>query len=199
MAGAVLFDLFGVIACPQSAEGRERLVRTAGVPATGFWDAYWGLRSPYDRGKLTGPAYWDGVAAALGTRFDARRTAALVAADVDSWSAVDPSMVALVGELAAQGRRIGLLSNIPEELAVHYETRHTWLRHFRVRALSCRTGRAKPDPDAYHGCRDALGGDPARILFVDDRRENVRAAEAAGMRGHLFTTPARLRERLTEM
>ncbi|MFG2301223.1 HAD-IA family hydrolase [Actinacidiphila glaucinigra] len=63
--------------------------------------------------------------------------------------------------------------------------------------MSCRTGHATPDPAAYRWCRDALREDPARILFVDDRPENVRAAEAAGMRGHLFTGPARLRERLS--
>lgn len=137
------------------------------------------------------------VAAALGTRFDGRRTEALIAADVDSWSGVDPSMVAFVEELASLGCRIGLLSNVPGELAAHYEARHAWLRHFHVCALSCRTGHAKPDPAAYRWCRDALREDPARILFVDDRPENVRAAEAAGMRGHLFTGPARLRERLS--
>ncbi|WP_329183522.1 HAD-IA family hydrolase [Actinacidiphila glaucinigra] len=54
-----------------------------------------------------------------------------------------------------------------------------------------------PDPAAYRWCRDALREDPARILFVDDRPENIRAAQAAGMRGHLFTGPARLRERLS--
>ncbi|WP_326570733.1 HAD family phosphatase [Actinacidiphila glaucinigra] len=199
MRSTVLFDLFGVIACRQSAEGRERLERLVlapGVPATRFWDAYWGLRPPYDRGELTGSAYWGGVAAALGTRFDSRRAETLIAADVDSWSAVDPPMVALVEELASQGCRIGLLSNIPEELAAHYEARHAWLRHFQVRALSCRTGQAKPDPAAYHWCRDALREDPARILFVDDRPENIHAARAAGMRGHLFTTPARFRRHL---
>ncbi len=39
MTGTVLFDLFGVIAHHQSAEGNHRLARTAGVPAPAFWDA----------------------------------------------------------------------------------------------------------------------------------------------------------------
>ncbi|WP_309240363.1 HAD-IA family hydrolase [Actinomadura sp. J1-007] len=94
------------------------------------------------------------------------------------------------------GRRIALLSNIPEELACRYEERHAWLGHFEVRAFSCRIGHAKPEPGAYRWCQEALGDRPDRILFVDDREENIRAAEAAGMRGHLFTTPDRLREHL---
>ena len=196
MAGTVLFDLFGVIARHQSAEGRDRLVRAAGVPAPAFWDAYWALRPSYDRGETTGPGYWRRVADALGTRFDDRRIAELVEADVAGWSAVDDTMVALVEELAAAGRSVALLSNIPEEPAAHYEAHHTWLRHLRVRAFSCRIGHVKPEPEAYRWCRRALHEEPDRILFVDDRPENVRAAEATGMRGHLFTTPARLRESL---
>jgi putative hydrolase of the HAD superfamily len=137
------------------------------------------------------------VAGSLGTAFGDRRIADLIAADIDSWSAVDDEMVDVVGELAASGRWLGLLSNIPEELAAYYETHHhRWLAHFRVRAFSCRIGHAKPQPDAYLWCRQALGPAPGGILFVDDRQENVRTAEAVGMRGHLFTTPARLRAAL---
>ncbi|MFE0171202.1 HAD family hydrolase [Streptomyces sp. NPDC059002] len=193
-AHTLLFDMFGVIARHQSQDGKDRLARVAGAPEAAFWDAYWGVRQPYDRGDVTGPAYWRSVADALGTRFDEERIARLVEADIASWSAVDDTMVALIAELAAAGRPIALLSNIPEELTAHYEERHFWLKHFRVRAFSCRIGHAKPEPGAYLWCLDALDAAPESVLFVDDREENIRAAEAVGMRGHLFTSPARLRE-----
>ncbi|MFH8484564.1 HAD family hydrolase [Streptomyces longisporoflavus] len=192
----VLFDLFGVIARHQSTEGKDRLVRTAGVPAPEFRDAYWGQRRPYDQGELTGPAYWNRVADALAVRFDQRRIAELIAADVASWSAVDETMVALVEELAVSGRRIALLSNIPEELALYYEAHHPWLEHFSVRAFSCRMGHAKPDPGAYRWCLQALNADPNRALFVDDREENIHAAKETGIRAHLFTGPEQLRATL---
>jgi putative hydrolase of the HAD superfamily len=193
---AVLFDLFGVIARHQSETGREELAALAGAPAGAFQDAYWALRPPYDSGELTGREYWREVAAALGTAFDDRRTAALVEAGTASWSAVDGDMVALVGEPAFAGRRIALLSTIPREPAARYEEHHPWLEHFEVRALSCRIGRAKPHPEAYRWCYRALGLAPGGVLFVDDREENVRAAEAVGMRGHLFTGPGLLRAAL---
>ncbi|MEU7576440.1 HAD family phosphatase [Streptomyces sp. NPDC041068] len=192
----VLFDMFGVIACHQSQDGKDRLAAVAGVPEPAFWEAYWGLRQPYDRGDVTGPAYWRRVADALGVDFDRERVARLVEADLASWSAVDDTMVALIEELAAGGRPIALLSNIPEELAARYEERYSWLKHFQVCAFSCRIGHAKPEPGAYRWCLEALGTEPGRVLFVDDREENIRAAEASGIRGHLFTSPARLREAL---
>lgn len=193
---AVLFDLFGVLACHQSAEGKERLVRVAGVPGADFWRAYWKRRAPYDRGDVSAAQYWLRVGEEVGARFDPERVTALVEADIASWSAVDTTMVALVEELAAAGEPLGLLSNIPQELAVHYEEHHPWLDRFDVRAFSCRIGRVKPEPEAYQWCQRALGVAPARVCFVDDRRENVRAAEAEGMCGHLFTTADRLRRDL---
>ncbi|MFE6743171.1 hypothetical protein [Streptomyces tubercidicus] len=35
--GTVLFDLFGVIARPQSTDGKARLLRTASVAAPALW------------------------------------------------------------------------------------------------------------------------------------------------------------------
>ncbi|PDP88073.1 HAD family hydrolase [Glycomyces fuscus] len=192
----VLFDMFGVLARHQSEEGRDRLVRVAGAPAPAFWEAYWARRPSYDRADVTASDYWRGVGEDLGAHFGRDRIADLVAADVASWSAVDETMVALVEELAASGRRIGLLSNIPEELAAHYEAHHPWLDNFHVRAFSCRIRRAKPEPDAYRWCQEALGVEPERILFVDDRGENVRAAQALGMGGHVFTAADGFRESL---
>jgi putative hydrolase of the HAD superfamily len=192
--GAVVFDLFGVIACHQDAAGRDALLAIAGE-GEGLWDAYWRLRPLYDRGVVTATAYWSQVAEALGTRFDEPRIRALVAADVASWSAVDPVMVALVERAAASGTRLGLLSNIPEDLAAHYERHHArWLRCFEVVAFSCRVGHAKPALDAYRWCCRALDLEPARILFIDDRAENLEAAAHLGIATHLFVDAAQVAE-----
>ncbi|MGC0403586.1 FMN phosphatase YigB (HAD superfamily) [Streptomyces sp. SAI-126] len=59
-------------------------------------------------------------------------------------------------------------------------------------AFSGRIGAAKPDPAAFHHCVTALPAAPADFLFVDDREENVRAAQAVGMNGHVFDSRAAL-------
>ncbi|MFL1381562.1 MULTISPECIES: HAD family hydrolase [unclassified Nocardiopsis] len=196
-SGAVLFDLFGVIARHQSADGKERLAATMGAadPAD-FWDAYWALRLPYDRGDLDGPSYWRAVGERLGREVDRELAAALIEADIDSWRAVDPDMVSLVERLASDGRTVGLLSNIPAELADRFEKDNPWLAAFSVRAFSGRLGVAKPEPEVYLWCLERMAVAPADTLFVDDRSENVAAAEALGMAGHLFTDRTALEARL---
>jgi FMN hydrolase / 5-amino-6-(5-phospho-D-ribitylamino)uracil phosphatase len=61
---------------------------------------------------------------------------------------------------------------------------------------SCHLGARKPDATFYDALLERVGHPPARCLFVDDRADNCRAAEAAGMRAHRFTTAADLRGRL---
>ncbi|WP_369780136.1 HAD family hydrolase [Streptomyces sp. R33] len=193
---AVLFDMFGVIARVQSAESQGVLERTAGGDPGRFWEAYWAQRAPYDRGELTGPGYWQKVCAQLGLPLDARLTADLIAADLASWSEIDQHTVDLLGHLADQGFILGLLSNIPEELAARYEATQPWLERFAVRGLSCRIGSAKPEAAAYQWCIRELGLPPEEILFVDDRADNVRAAREVGLQGHVFSSPEDLRAAL---
>ncbi|MFB7265472.1 HAD family hydrolase [Streptomyces nojiriensis] len=190
---AVLFDMFGVIARVQSPESMAVLERTAGADPDRFWAAYWSERPPYDRGEVTGPGYWQAVFAHLGISPDRRLTEELTAADLRSWSEIDRRMVDLVGRLADQGLVLGLLSNIPEDLAARYEATQPWLERFAVRGLSCRIGSAKPEPAAYEWCVRELGLPPEEILFVDDRAENVDAARRLGLQGHVFTSPEELR------
>ncbi|MEU7996374.1 HAD family phosphatase [Micromonospora sp. NPDC049060] len=129
--------------------------------------------------------------AELGTTFDDDRTTALIAADVASWASVDTDMIRLIERAAAAGVRLALLSNIPEELASHYEHHHAqWLRHFELVAFSSRIGHAKPEPAAFLWCCDRLGVPPGSVLFVDDTTVNIHAAERLGMHTHQFTEPA---------
>ncbi|WKD31355.1 HAD family hydrolase [Streptomyces xanthophaeus] len=190
---AVLFDMFGVIARVQSPESMAVLERTAGGDPDRFWEAYWSHRPPYDRGEVTGPGYWQAVCAHLGIPPDPRLTEELTAADLAGWSEIDRRMVDLLGLLADQGVTLGLLSNIPEDLAARYEATQPWLERFAVRGLSCRIGSAKPEPAAYAWCVRELGLPPGKILFVDDRAENVDAARRLGLQGHVFTSPEELR------
>jgi putative hydrolase of the HAD superfamily len=80
-----------------------------------------------------------------------------------------------------------VLSNIPADHADAFSAAQPWLRDLDHVALSGRINAAKPEPAAFHHCVTAMHAEPADFLFTDDREDNVRAARAAGMTGHLFT------------
>jgi putative hydrolase of the HAD superfamily len=193
MPRAIVFDLFGVIASTQRPEDVARIETISGVDAEPFWAAYWALRKPYDAGQ---PAtdYWAAVASRLGVRFDDETVRALVEADMESWTNVDPAMVDLVGELAAEGRTLGLLSNIVGDLVPIFEARHgEWLAYFKVLTYSCEIGVAKPDREAFEIVAGRLGVEPRDCLFIDDNETNVLAARETGMRAEVFAGPAQVR------
>ena len=54
----------------------------------------------------------------------------------------------------------------------------------------------KPDAAIYALAIERFDVDPAQCLFIDDRIENVRGAEAAGMHGHVFQDAETLRAEL---
>lgn len=191
MPDVIVFDLFGVIARRQTPAAIRRIEEIAGVPGALFWDAYWSCRPAYDAGQESA-AYWADVAGVLGAAFP--DVPALIEADLDSWTEVDDAMVALVHELADQGRTLGLLSNIISDLVPRFEARHrAWLARFDALTYSCHIGVAKPDPRAYEICADRLGVRPADVLFFDDTERNVLAARETGMRAEVFTSPDHVR------
>ncbi|WP_433230942.1 HAD family hydrolase [Actinomadura formosensis] len=191
MPDVIVFDLYGVIARTQSPEAVRRIEDIAGTSGPAFWDAYWGCRPAYDAGQESA-AYWAEVAGRLGVTFP--DVPALIEADLGSWTDVDDEMVALVRELADEGRTLGLLSNIIDDLVPRFEARHgAWLGRFDALVYSCHIGVAKPDPRAYEICAERLGVTPADAIFFDDTERNVLAAREAGMRAEVFTGPAQVR------
>lgn len=78
-----------------------------------------------------------------------------------------------------------LLSNISHYFADHaHEIPILALIDHPV--YSSRCGYVKPDPAIYRYICEAYDLEPSECLFVDDRAENVSAAEALGIHGYLF-------------
>ncbi|WP_066940687.1 HAD-IA family hydrolase [Microtetraspora fusca] len=182
----VLFDLFGVIALHQRPDALAKMAARCDAPADAFAEAYWACRPPYDAAQQSAPEYWTAVLRRLSLPVDADTIEELRLADIDSWSRVDDSMVAYVQSLR-DVTEVALLSNIPSDHADVFLAGQPWLRNLDHIALSGKINAAKPDPAAFHHCVVAMQATPADFLFVDDREENVQAAHAIGMHGHLFT------------
>lgn len=111
---------------------------------------------------------------------------------------VEGPMRELVLELKAAGLQIRILSNIYREL-------DAWLRAafpggtIDVFAPSYELGLRKPEAAAYQALIELCALPPEQIVFVDDFRENVEAAQSAGLQGILFTSEDALRKELREL
>ncbi|MER6142481.1 HAD family phosphatase [Streptomyces sparsogenes] len=182
----VLFDLFGVIARHQRPGALEKMAARCHAPTDAFTTAYWACRPPYDAGRQSAPEYWTAVLRRLSLSVDADTLEELRLTDIDSWSRVDDRMVAYV-RLLRDVAEVALLSNIPSDHADAFLAAQPWLHNLDHVAFSGKIKVAKPAPAAFHHCVDAMGAAPTDFLFVDDREENVRAARAVGMNGHVFT------------
>ena len=182
----VLFDLFGVIACHQRPGALRKMAARCHASPDAFTAAYWACRPPYDAGRQSAPEYWTAVLRRLSQPVDADTIEELRLTDIDSWSRVDDRMVAYAQSLRDVAE-VALLSNIPSDHADAFLAAQPWLHDLDHVAFSGKIKAAKPDPAAFHHCVVAMRAAPADFLFVDDRAENVRAAQATGMNGHVFT------------
>ncbi|MGD0629122.1 MAG: HAD-IA family hydrolase [Terracidiphilus sp.] len=103
----------------------------------------------------------------------------------------------ILAELAASDKcLVGVLNNEARE------TNEYRFDRFGVRALasvalsSCYLGLRKPDLAIYKRALDILGRPAGRILFIDDREENVAGAVCVGMKGIRFRGADALRASL---
>ena len=91
--------------------------------------------------------------------------------------------------LKARGVPVFALSNFGIGSFALSEGRETFLSEFDRRYISGHMGVTKPSARIYEMVEEDCGIAPERLLFVDDRAENIAAAEARGWQGHVFTSP----------
>lgn len=106
----------------------------------------------------------------------------------------------ILGELAAANQcMLGALNNEARETN-QYRFDHFGLsKLFKVALSSCYLGLRKPEPPIYRRALDILGRPAERVLFIDDRAENVAGAVAAGMRAIQFVGAETLRAELASL
>ncbi|MGH9599050.1 MAG: HAD family hydrolase [Terracidiphilus sp.] len=103
-------------------------------------------------------------------------------------------------EVSASDRcMVGALNNEARELN-EYRFRQFGLReYFQVAFSSCYVGMRKPEPAIYRRVLDILGRPTERVLFIDDRQQNVDGAAAAGMKAIRFVSAEALRGELEQL
>jgi len=94
----------------------------------------------------------------------------------------------ILQELSASNHcMIGALNNEARETNEFRFGKFHLRRYLKVALSSCYMGLRKPEPAIYRRALDVFGCPPPRVLFIDDREENVASGLAAGMKAIQFT------------
>jgi putative hydrolase of the HAD superfamily len=178
---AVLFDYGLVLSGPPDPAAWATMREITGFEEDKMHRGYWAHRNPYDRGDLTGHAYWEKVGHDGALVLTPAQIEALIAADVDLWGQINIPMLAWAQSLQRAGIPTGILSNIGDAMSAGLSARYDWIARFNSRVWSHTLNLAKPEPAIYRHAAESLHTTPANILFIDDRIENIEAALASGM------------------
>ena len=184
---AVLFDFGMVLSRPPVPAVWAEMRRVAGLDEDTLHRLYWAHRDEYDSGALSGTQYWERIAADSGRQLTPEQRHRLLALDVDLWTDMNPPMLAWVRRLHSSGFRTGILSNMPDAMAEGICRKFEWLADFHYAVWSHALRLRKPDLEIYVAATKGLGVAAGAILFIDDKEENIRAAESFGMQAILYS------------
>ena len=179
MIRVAIFDLDGVIRHfdPQRA---VTVADTYALSLDAMWDAAFAptRMRRLVTGGMTRKAWVAEVGEVLGSPEGAERWLCQV-------GVVDPAVMAVVKGIRDAGYPVGILTNGTDEIPAELDT--LGIRSDFDHVVSTwGLGVAKPDPEAYLATCKVMGVSPTEVFFTDDRAENVAAARALGLVGHLF-------------
>jgi len=187
---AVLFDYGMVLSAPPDPSAWSRILTITNLSEDVLQREYWAHRRAYDRGDLSGVAYWRQLTVKAGITLTPDQLADLIEADTDLWSQLNPPMLEWAQRLQRAGIRTGILSNMPDAVEAGLRARHPWIESFDHHTWSHTLNLLKPEPAIYRHAAEGLRTAPENILFLDDRTENIEAALAVGMQAIHYTTHA---------
>lgn len=113
---------------------------------------------------------------------------------------LDDGALSILGEIAASDKcMVGALNNEARATNEYRFAQFRLREYFQVAFSSCYLGLRKPEAAIYRRTLDILGRPPQRVLFIDDRQQNVEGAATAGMKGIRFEGADALRRELAQL
>jgi putative hydrolase of the HAD superfamily len=185
-----------VLTGPQDPEAYATLLRLTDLERDRFERFYWSDRHAYDEGKLTGVAFWQKLLRDAGLAEKDGLVEELNLWDGRMWTTQNSAMIGWQLALKQHGLKTAILSNMGDNVLANIERTFDWLPRFDVLVWSYQLKMAKPDPAIYLHTLRELNVGPSEALFLDDKLENIEAAQALGMRGIVFSNIDSLRTEL---
>jgi putative hydrolase of the HAD superfamily len=194
----ILFDVGGVL-LTNGWDHRERALTVDNFHLDGaeFEARHLEPNAAWERGAISVEAYLDATVFYEPRRFSRDDFFGFM---LNQSKLLPNGALGILEELAASNKcLLGALNNEARETN-EYRFECFGLRgSFKVALSSCYLGLRKPDTAIYRRALDILGRAAERVLFIDDRAENVAGAEAAGMKTIRFEGADALRGKLANL
>jgi len=195
-AKGVVFDFGGVISLsPLGAAGELRAYcESLGLSQAAFDDGWRKFRAKWDGGECSFAELYRMTFENAGLPPPTEEQLKnLWRYDAEGWvKTISPKTLALMKDLKAKGKKIGILSNMSEDfhdlLFAPRCAEHLALADAEI--ISGIEHLVKPDRPIYDLAAKRLGLAPHELLFLDDTEPNVVAARRWGWRSHVFKAEA---------
>ena len=175
----VVFDLGRVVFAQDpnksSAEFKQFFSYVQQTPMPQFW-------VDYDLGVSSLDDVVRELSAYRGVEEDYARELILLA--ISRQETIVPTAT-LIADLKSAGYRLFVLSNMSREFIDYLRGQEVYA-NFEGDVVSCEVGVVKPMPQIYDILLNNFSLDAAETIFIDDRLENVVAAEAKGITAFHF-------------
>ena len=175
----VVFDLGRVVFAQDptksTAEFKQFFSYVSLTPMPQFW-------VDYDMGVLSIDQVAAELAAYRGVETSFAREMIQIA--IGKQETIAPT-AALIADLKQAGYRLYVLSNMSREFIDFLREQEVYA-NFDGDVVSCEVGVVKPMPEIYDLLLERFSLEPAETIFIDDRRENIDAAEAKGIQAFHF-------------
>ena len=175
----VVFDLGRVVfaqdPAKSTAEFKQFFSYVSLTPMPQFW-------VDYDMGVLSIDQVADELAAYRGVEPAFAREMIQIA--IGKQETIAPT-AELIADLKQAGYRLYVLSNMSREFIDFLREQEVYA-NFNGDVVSCEVGVVKPMPEIYDVLLERFSLEPSETIFIDDRRENIDAAEAKGISAFHF-------------
>lgn len=191
---AIIFDLGNVLISFSHDKMFDQIASLTGIPSESVYQLLLEERAghQYERGLITTEELYQLIQKRSKMTFEMKE---LLHAASNIFSP-RKEMELLVKKLKEKGYRLILLSNTIEPHFHFIKENYSFFPLFDHLILSYELGYAKPEKPIYEEAIKHAKCRSSECYFIDDRLENIQAAEILGIRGHHFRSPALLMDDL---
>lgn len=167
------FDLFGVLITEPHLVSNGLMTL---LPDTCSHQEVKRAYNAFNVGRISEADFWASIQGCL----DKTADLSLIRSRFLDLFQLDPDYKTVITALGAS-YRLAILSNSPPDWADALTKKFAFKQHFKPCLFSGHCGCKKPQPEIYQQLIRDSGVNADRIVFIDDRRENLLTAHQYGM------------------